>query len=87
MKKISRLNLKTQKALHQEGVILVYLFGSQSSGYTHQDSDVDIAVLLDEKISPEAYFEKSLLLPKYFSDLFPKRAVSVIILNESPPLL
>ncbi len=81
------INLSIKQALQREGVLLAYLFGSEASGYTHRESDVDIAVLLDDKISPEYYFDKSLALPEYFAGLYPKRIISVVILNEAPPLL
>ncbi|MFH1392458.1 MAG: nucleotidyltransferase domain-containing protein [bacterium] len=43
------------KTLEKNQVKLAYLFGSQARGEAHKESDVDIAVLFDEKVNPESY--------------------------------
>lgn len=68
-------------------IILSYLYGSEATGFKHRESDVDIAVLLDEKIKKEKYFEKSLELPELFEKLFPNKQIHILILNQATPLL
>jgi predicted nucleotidyltransferase len=43
-------------------VELVYLFGSQATGQTHTDSDVDIAVLLNDGLTVDERFAARLSL-------------------------
>lgn len=38
-------------------VKLIYLFGSQANGSAHQNSDIDIAILLDKKIASVKRFD------------------------------
>ena len=42
----------TDFLMHQPDVRLAYLFGSQAQGRAHALSDVDVAVLLAEHLSP-----------------------------------
>jgi len=68
----------------EEGVLVVYLFGSMARGGRTADSDIDIAILLAEPRRP------SLELYLRLRDEFSKRLggeVDLVILNEAPPLL
>lgn len=38
-------------------VRLIYLFGSQANGHANQHSDIDIAILLNQKIEPVTRFD------------------------------
>jgi predicted nucleotidyltransferase len=43
-----------------EGVVAAYLFGSHAEGNDHRESDVDVGVLLDRRLSTsQARFESS----------------------------
>lgn len=70
------------------GVVSAHLFGSESRGQAHRDSDVDVAVLLDrtQHPRPEDRFEVRLRL---MADLqiATHRTVDLIVLNDAPPLL
>lgn len=81
------LNTNFQKKLKKEGVVLAYLFGSQVSGFTHRESDVDIAVLLKKEIEPQKYFDKSLKLERLFKEIYPQKERQVTILNEASSFL
>lgn len=35
-----------------EGIALIYVFGSQVSGLSHEESDIDIAILCNKKLDP-----------------------------------
>ena len=81
-----KLSLKTKEKLKKEGVILVYLHGSQVTGFVNEKSDVDIAILLSKKVNSSRYFKKSLKLPELFTPYFPKHLIHVSILNQASPL-
>lgn len=68
-------------------VRVAYLFGSQVTGRTHEESDVDVAVLLDASLTPDERFRQRLDLVGELAELFGTDNVDVVILNEAPPLL
>ncbi len=61
-------------------ILFAYLFGSQVAGKTNFESDVDIAVYLDEK-RVEDLFEKRLFLIGKLEGIF-KKQTEVVVLNE-----
>lgn len=65
------------------GVSLVVLFGSEAKGAGREDSDVDLAVWTEKRLSPR----REIALMAEMSGLFPGRTTDVAILNESSPLL
>lgn len=72
-----------------EGVVSVYLFGSEAGGRTHADSDVDVAVLLDSRRVPEKS-ERARLRTDIASDLIAathRNDVDVAVLNDAGPEL
>jgi len=64
-----------------------YIFGSAGKGKTTGESDIDIAVLIDESKLKKKNFE--LLKRKYYaaSPAFSMRPVDIVILNTAPPFL
>ncbi len=75
------------KALRENQVKLAYLFGSQARGEAHKESDIDIAVLFDEKLDPKKCLQKEGALIGIFSELYPKKEINIVNLNISSPLL
>lgn len=69
----------------REGVRLVYLFGSQAHGTSHNESDVDIAVLLSEHSTKEQRFNTRLRLAGEISQLL-NVPVDLVILNDTSSL-
>lgn len=69
-------------------VVSAYLFGSHATARAHQESDVDVGVLLDRAIVPTtaARFEVRLELLAELTGLFGHREVDVVVLNDAPPL-
>jgi predicted nucleotidyltransferase len=65
-------------------IVSVYLFGSFAEGREHQESDVDLGVLLDWKLTPDERFDLRLRLIGEWSTY--ERDADVVILNEAPPL-
>lgn len=70
------------------GVASAHLFGSESRGQAHRESDIDVAVLLDRTQHPrlEDRFDVRLRL---MADLqvATHRTIDLIVLNDVPPLL
>ena len=71
---------------NEEGLIAVYLFGSQAEGKAHHLSDIDIAVLFDDQMSSEQLFERTLAIGSLLEQALPC-TVDVIPLNRAGPLL
>jgi predicted nucleotidyltransferase len=68
-------------------ILAAYVFGSVASGRTRRDSDVDVAVLLRDGMSPSRRFQFRLKLIADLGAKLHRSDVDVVILNESPPLL
>ena len=62
---------------------LVVLFGSQASGKTHKESDVDVAYLSLAKLS----FDDEARLNADLTEVFRNDAVSLVNFKTAPPLL
>lgn len=71
----------------EEDVLLGYLFGSQAAGLEGPLSDVDVAVLLDKRLSKAKRFELRLELARSLSSLLRTGKVDVIVMNDAPVTL
>ena len=73
---------------HEE-IELVYLFGSAISGYQHSESDIDIAVLIDDNywqdISGKLDYKSALIVE--LQESLQSDRIDLVVLNEAPPLL
>jgi predicted nucleotidyltransferase len=71
------------------GLVSAYLFGSQCTGRTHRESDVDVGVLLDWQTHParRSRFEELLKLSSDLIAALGTNKVDVVILNDTPPQL
>ena len=76
-----------QCRFQQHPVRLAYLFGSQATRRTHPGSDIDIAVLLGESLTPDERFAERLRLLGDLSRIFGTDHVDLVMLNEASPLL
>lgn len=78
---IKKIQNKLKLILKKDKDILFgYVFGSQVTGKTDFESDVDIAVYLDEKRVKDL-FEKRLFLMEKLEGIF-KKQTEVVVLNE-----
>ena len=84
---VDTLRPQLASLFQQHPVQLAYLFGSQATGWTHAESDVDIAVLLEASLTADERFTEQLTLIGALSDLFGTDHVDVVVLNEASPLL
>lgn len=81
-----RLTAALQEA-RREGVVSAYLFGSHAEGRAHQESDVDVGVLLDRRALPGVRdrFEAGLRLSSRLQSSLGTRSVDLVVLNDAPP--
>ena len=68
-------------------IVALYLFGSQARERAGPLSDVDVAVLLDQGVTADHYFDLRLQYLQQLSDQLQRDDVDVLILNEAPPAL
>ncbi len=84
---IKALLAKLEPAFYQKyGVTLAYLFGSINSERFTAESDVDAAILFEEKIAPMERFRHTALFQLALRKRL-QRKVDVTILNFAQPLL
>lgn len=71
------------------GIVSAYLFGSVADGRAHRESDLDVGVLLDRLVYPDARdrFEARLELTGRLGTATRRNDVDVVILNDAPPHL
>lgn len=65
-------------------IAFALLFGSQATGRTHAQSDIDLAVFVDPELSARQRFDLRLELVASLSDL---GELDVTMLNDAPALL
>lgn len=71
----------------EHGVAAAYLFGSQASGRTWPESDVDVAVLFGPTVEAREYFDRQLALMVGLFRVFRTDRVDVVVLDTAPPVL
>ncbi|MHB1047399.1 MAG: type VII toxin-antitoxin system MntA family adenylyltransferase antitoxin [Thermoanaerobaculia bacterium] len=71
------------------GVVAAYLFGSHAEGRSHRESDVDVAVLLDDRIYPTVAerSEARVRIASWLVGALSVNDVDLLVLNGAPPLL
>jgi uncharacterized protein len=81
-----------QKIVERYGLNLVVLFGSKARGKTHRESDVDIAIRSDRRLSPDQLLSLATDLDHIYpnGDLCDLRSASPLLLaaiaQEGKPL-
>jgi predicted nucleotidyltransferase len=66
-------------------VLAAYIFGSATSGRTRPDSDIDVAVLIDEKRLRKHPLYYRLDLISDLTTALGRADVDVVLMNEAPP--
>ncbi len=72
---------------HTSDVVLAYLFGSEAKGTANRESDIDIAVLLSDRVPEAEYGQRIVNLNTELIGIFQRDAIDVALLNTAPPLL
>ncbi len=68
--------------IEYKDIIFAYIFGSYAQNKIREDSDIDIAIYLKNKLDIDTYLEIKMELSEAT-----KREVDVVILNDATPLL
>jgi len=80
---ISSLKQKVAEIAERNRLTLVMLFGSQSRGDVHQESDVDLAYQAAHPLS----VEQEVLLNYHFTEVFGIDRVDTVDISRASPLL
>lgn len=83
MSLVERLRAAARRALPDEPVVVAYLFGSRAAGRPRDDSDTDIAVLLDH---PVGSGDRRHLLARVGAafEAAASTAVDLVVLDDAP---
>jgi predicted nucleotidyltransferase len=73
-------------ATHTE-IQAAYVFGSVVAGRARQDSDLDVAVLVDHRVTARGMLKYRLKLMADLGSALHRSDVEVVILNQASPLL
>jgi hypothetical protein len=68
-------------------IVFAYVFGSTARGEGRPDSDVDIAVFLDDSVSAPGYTGYRAALTTELLRCLTRNDVDLVVLNQSPVLL
>ena len=77
-------NILNDFAFERPEVITVFLFGSEASGVTHKESDIDIAVLFRDDKIPSPHQVQDL---REELTLHAKREVDLVVFNTASPVI
>lgn len=69
----------------QPDVVFAYFYGSRATGFARKNSDLDIAVFLDQKKSPPAPYGRGVNLSCQLDELTQPVSVDVRELNSASP--
>ncbi len=84
---VSRLDELTPILAKDDGIVLVFLFGSYARGEQTSLSDIDIALLHSRDLLRSEYLDYRLRYTNLIAKVLHHDRVDVVILNTSPPLL
>ncbi|NLA75039.1 MAG: nucleotidyltransferase domain-containing protein, partial [Deltaproteobacteria bacterium] len=74
---------KAREILQQnKAIVFAYVFGSYVQKKIRKDSDIDLAIYLEDELGTYEYLELKMLLSEAFN-----REVDLVILNKATPLL
>ncbi len=78
-----KLKSGVEKLAHKYGLRLVLLFGSQATGQTHKESDIDVAYLPEKSLD----FNQECYLNYEFTNIFRQDRVDTVDIKKASPLL
>lgn len=82
---ISAVAGELTERLRADGVVAAYVFGSLAHGPVGPLSDVDLAVLFADAVSPDEQHDRRLRMMCDLTVLFPGRQVDVLNLRDAAP--
>lgn len=81
---VEQLRDAVTAVLEDEPVVFAYLFGSHATGQAHLRSDVDVAVMLEERVPEGERLETSLRLARRLAEASGVGRIEVVVLNDVP---
>ncbi len=78
----AQINLIKNLFLKDNSILVAYLFGSQARDKTNKYSDIDIAILFNEKINENDYTDKQIAMMANLNKVLNKE-VDILILNKA----
>lgn len=63
-------------------ILMAYLFGSQLEGRANEYSDIDVAILFDDKVEVGVYTDKQILIATLLSEKLNKE-IDIVVLNRA----
>ena len=80
---IDAIKTRIETLAEKYDLSLLLLFGSQATGKTHKESDVDVAYLSSEKIA----FEEEVNIDTDLIEIFKNNEVQLVNIKKASPLL
>jgi len=81
---LERLRAGAAEAFDGTPVVFAYLFGSHARGQAGAQSDVDVAVFVDDAVTPDQRLDLELSLPERLSSATSVPRIDVLVLNGAP---
>ncbi len=80
-------DVEPERVFKDHPVFFAYLFGSRVKGNVTALSDTDIAVFLDEQLTPDECFQARLKLASDLAVAYKTDKIDLVVLNDSPLVL
>lgn len=81
---VEQLKIRAPEAFDNTPVLFAYLFGSQTMGRSREDSDIDVAIYLEDYNDADGGLDATL----HFTDVLARAArlgnLDVVVLNAAP---
>lgn len=78
----SKINLINNNLKKDKSILLAYIFGSEVKGKTNKYSDIDIAILFDNKVKKDEYTDRQIAIITNLSEIL-KKEIDVVVLNRA----
>jgi uncharacterized protein len=81
---LEQLRTGAREAFAGRPVRFAYLFGSHAAGRPWSNSDIDIAVQLDDRVPRDQYLDLQLNLARWLALATSLGGIEVVVLNDAP---
>jgi len=83
------LKRSVEQAVGRYGVMFAYVFGSAVSGHMREESDIDIAIYFDPRLSAEEKNQQALAIYGVLAGALtvPEEALDITVLNDASVLI
>jgi len=81
---LEQLRIGAPQAFESRPVRYAYLFGSHATGHARRDSDIDIAVQLDDRVPSDEYLDVQFELARRLASATSLGNIEVLVFNDAP---